>query len=310
MAEPNVPDSEISEVFPGVHVLTRLLPGFGIEVSSTLILGRSGAVVFDTMCSPHDLGPVVGIIRSEGSYGREENWKLWVVYSHGDWDHCLGTAAFAQFRKPDCDRCVVIAHEEAEKRIREEAQKELEELRKTEPGLVKDAAIILPEMTFKEEMSVYLDGGFGPEGVDVEVFDNPNARQNRVCDFVSGEIRLIHVPGHTSDSIVCYVPSRNLLIAGDVAEDPLPSLGEPEHLGKWVDFLETMADRVELVIPSHGKPQGPELLRKNAKYLRGLRGKIVDLDLVLGQLNSEAREFYWKTHRQNIRCLSGSSTRD
>jgi len=312
--ERQISKEQVAKVLSGVYVFKRPLPSFGIDVSSTLLLGRSGAVVFDTMCSPHDMRPVLEILCSAGFEGggfEEHNrrYRLWIVYSHADWDHCLGTAAFGGFLKTR--NAVVIAQKNAMNRTGSLTRCDLQKLKSNKPSLVKNASVISPEVAFDARISIDLDW----KHVDLDTRETLAHRasgQKNSC-FVSGEIVLVHVPGHTSDSVVCYVPSRDLLIAGDVVEDPFPSIGAPEHMHVWINFLETWANKVKTVIPSHGKPQGPELLWQNARYLRRLWEEAregrrdsrasLELDQLLYGFCPEAQKFYKQTHQANAARL-------
>lgn len=74
-------------------------------------------------------------------------------------------------------------------------------------------------------------------------------------------------PGHTADNVVVYVPAARVLFGGCLIRP-----GESDNLGNTADgdldrWDETVArvkarygDRVEVVVPTHGAPGGPELL--------------------------------------------------
>lgn len=222
MDSPGIP--ALTTLDAGVFVYTRPLPGFGGRVSAALFLGEKTAVVIDTMRSPRDMETFAGMVGERG---------VFVVYTHADWDHCLGSAAFRWTQ--------VIAHDLALARLTGKERPDVEAISEIAPELVEEGSIVLPSVTFSRELTL-------------------------------GRIHLSHLPGHTPDSIVCFEEGSGVLVAGDAAEDPIPSVGDATSIGVWTSGLERWAPVVRAVVPGHGRPQGPELLLANARYLRGLAG--------------------------------------
>jgi glyoxylase-like metal-dependent hydrolase (beta-lactamase superfamily II) len=128
--------------------------------------------------------------------------------------------------------------------------------------------LILPTLTFEEEH--HLDLG----GLSLE---------------------LHALPGHTADCIVALIPERGVLLAGDTVETPLPLLNPGSDLDGWTRRLEGWAEdpRVELVVPAHGELGGTDLLRRTARYLRGLREPDDTPE------PSGLDDFYRRAHRRN-----------
>jgi glyoxylase-like metal-dependent hydrolase (beta-lactamase superfamily II) len=276
---------EICQVAKGVYCLTRPLEGYGMNVSCTLIVAAGQAIIIDTFSSPRHLEPFLeflgtlqtakGSLLAHESHGfenpdaipklqSEHSNCVWVVYSHGDWDHCLGTGAVEDALGPS-GISHVVSHRLTRCRLAEEGLKDIQELKIINPPLVEGAKVVLPNITFSERLTLHIgsqrvctgDRGFQISGLRGEVS--------------SASLELNHVGGHTQDSIACYLAEEKVLIAGDLAEDPLPSVGDPFGLDKWIECLEYYSERANVVIPSHGKAQGPDILRRNAKYLGLLR---------------------------------------
>ena len=74
-------------------------------------------------------------------------------------------------------------------------------------------------------------------------------------------------PGHTVDNVVVYVPHARVLYGGClIRPGGSKSLGNTAdaHLKRWAESVarvrERYGDRVDIVVPSHGQPRGPELL--------------------------------------------------
>lgn len=185
-----------------------------------------------------------------------------VVYSHADWDHIQGTAAIQD--------ALTIGHRACAKRFEHEAPRMLRELALQEPGKWDDVRLISPVITFEQELSL---------------------------DLGAYTVHLRHLPGHTPDSIVAFIPQLQLLLAGDAAEQPCPCVPARCDLRQWIDALEYWARHtgVRHVVPSHGAIGGTEILTRTADYLKALAaGTPLPLPAQIDQ-------FYIQTHTENLR---------
>lgn len=195
----------------------------------------------------------------------EHGRPLLIVNSHADWDHWWGNAAF-----PDVP---VIAHHLSYDRQLEEGEKSLAEMQ-AKDDRYSGIALRPATIAFNEGLSIDLGG------IHVE---------------------LNSVPGHTHDCIVAWLPERELLFAGDVAEDPIPLVTEGPIAG-WPALLRSWAERARIVVPAHGAIAGPELLTRNAAYLEGL---FAEPRRVVPELEG-ADIFYQEAHQRNL----GKATRE
>jgi len=247
---------------PGGHVLTLELADFAVRV--VVLAGSRRVLVFDTGTRPQDLAPLQPLLA-----GRE----VLVVYSHGDWDHVQGTAALARVQARAEIRAeiqAVIAHDACVPRFLDDAPRRLDQLRRESPGLYDDVILIPPDLTFSHAMTLDL-GGL--------------------------TVTLHHLPGHTADSLVAFVPEHGLLLAGDTAEIPLPCVDwEDASLEHWIAGLQRWRDdaRVVRVLPSHGPAGGRESLDHTIRYLQALREGRPPL------LPEAMPTFYQETHQANL----------
>lgn len=185
-----------------------------------------------------------------------------VVYSHADWDHVWGTAGLPWTR--------VVAHEGAVGRFASDVPGTLARMRAEEPGRWDEVILVPPGETFADRLTLDL-GGL--------------------------TLELSHLPGHTADSIVGFVPEEGILLAGDTVETPFPCLGKDGGLSAWIAALRNWAadERVRLVIPAHGACGGREVIGRSAAYLEALAvGRPADVP-------PDIPEFYRETHRDNVR---------
>lgn len=257
-----------------VFVATKDLTGFGGSVNASLFLFDDCAVVVDTLCSPRDMSGFFQLVSEARS-------QVTVVYTHADWDHCLGTSAFPSR--------TVIAHDAAVNRFLDEGQRELARIQVSNPVLVEGASIILPDLTFEAR-------------------------------FAGNMLEIFHLPGHTEDSSVVWIPNKGILAAGDAVEDGIPSVGNPKRLGEWAKALRDWGERALWVIPGHGEPQGPEICYRNARYLESLVNSIrlntpfgiqtpdtslnklsPDTAAHLEKMSVSEQDFYREVHEDNVR---------
>lgn len=87
-------------------------------------------------------------------------------------------------------------------------------------------------------------------------------------------------PGHTADNVVVYVPAARVLFGGCLIRP-----GESDDLGNTADadvarWAETVArvraryaGLVDVVVPTHGAPAGPELLDHTIRLVETHRGR-------------------------------------
>lgn len=187
-----------------------------------------------------------------------------LIYSHADWDHVWGTAGLLFSDK------MIWAHAHCLARFLNEVPVELHEKQTAEPGKWDEVVLAPPTHVFEAAQPFDLGGV---------------------------TLTLHHLPGHTRDSIVGFVPEWGVLLAGDSVETPFPLLNAASPLDLWSAALQRWAadERVQHVIPAHGEIGGRELLRQNLAYLRGLReGAAVVPPAGLDP-------FYQAAHRENLR---------
>lgn len=219
---------QVERIHPAVDLLKRTLPGSAdFPVQAAVVRGERHTVVVDTLCRPADMAPVAG--------------ATLVIYTHSDWDHCWGTTALPGLP--------VIAHRICRERLLSaEARDLLAKYRAQRPAEFEGAAIILPDITMDDRITIDAGG-------------------LTLC--------LEHLPGHTEDSLVIHIPELKMLLAGDAVEVPIPSLNETGGIAAWPGRLRRwLKEDLEVVVPSHGRPGGPELLEQNAAYLEALLERV------------------------------------
>lgn len=206
----------------------------------------------------------------------------YVVNTHFHADHTTGTYLFPGAR--------VIAHQLCRKLLDERGRESLEELRSSSPDM-REVALVLPDLVFDKQMTLYLG--------------------NKTLQFWS-------TPGHSDDSIVCYVKEDQVLFAADTIM-PLPYFydGDYDDFLITLEFLKPMT--FEHIIQGHGevilRGEVHEKIQSDITYLHKLRD-LVDKTLANGKsLESVTLEKCGKSrillngtvqqlHLQNVRCLA------
>jgi glyoxylase-like metal-dependent hydrolase (beta-lactamase superfamily II) len=185
-----------------------------------------------------------------------------VVYSHADWDHVWGTAGLP------LERAVIMGHRACQARFTADVPQTLRERRLAEPGAWDEVVLIAPDTVFDGDSVVALG---------------------------SMTLELHHLPGHTPDTIVGFVPEQGLLLAGDTAETPFPVVPSDSPLAAWIEGLGRWErdQRVRTVVPAHGPMGGVEILKRNIRYLQAL------LDGRPLPVTEPLTDFYRKTHESN-----------
>lgn len=186
-----------------------------------------------------------------------------IVYSHADWDHVWGTEGIG------AGNYTIVAHDLCKKRFAAEVAETLTEKTADDPGRWQAVRLHPPTLTFTESHRV---------------------------DLGSTALFLHHLPGHTEDSIVGFLPDEGVLLVGDAVEHPLPQVPAGCDLARWIAELRRWQANPQLrtVIPSHGQIGGAELLAGNIVYLQHL------LDGREPAVPEPLEDFYRETHRENV----------
>ena len=197
----------------------------------------------------------------------------YLIYSHADWDHCWGSSGLA---RPPIN---IIGHAQCRRRFDDDAPATLRRMQLEQAEHWDAVELRAPNLSFSKSLTLDLGG-------------------------VNLELR--HLPGHTSDCIVGWLPQWSTLLGGDAIETPLPVVNSADELGAWLARLESWAalPGLSLTIPAHGSCLGRDALETTIAYLRALTGGR-DFDLP-----PKLSPFYAETHRKNLRIAAGAPVND
>ncbi|MEQ8187806.1 MAG: MBL fold metallo-hydrolase [Candidatus Eremiobacterota bacterium] len=221
------------------------------------------------------MGPVS--IKEVLDYCDRTKKRIYAVNTHSHFDHIWGNAAFKHVD--------IIAHSTCFEAIKSEGEKILKDMSEKNPDMIKEnIEIVLPNLIFDREL----------------IFQDRDST-----------VKIKHLPGHSADSSVIMVMPENILLAGDMVEDPMPLLqGSTDIYIKNLKYLDEM--NFSRVIPCHGKRQDSRLIKDNIYYLEGLKEMVSEIvkkgeypteeNIPLKSLIKAGKTpFYKEEHRNNIK---------
>ncbi|MGH9078537.1 MAG: alkyl sulfatase dimerization domain-containing protein [Acidimicrobiales bacterium] len=246
---------ECREIAQGVHFLA----GFG---NTTIVIGTEAAAVIDPGLFTN--GPrVVEELRH-----LTDRPLRYVIYTHGHYDHALGTPALledaASRGHPPPD---IVGHVNVAKRF--------ERYAKTAGHLAG---------TFDSQFAAW-----GPGGGDVvrraRYFPPTMPYEDRLLlDGLGGlPIECRHGLGETDDHTWVWIPGPKVIVGGDFVVSSLPNAGTPfrvqRYVLEWAEALEEMAAlEPSAIVSGHGgvfREHGEEMLLTTARALQFLDGEVV-----------------------------------
>jgi cyclase len=205
------------------------------------------------------------------------------IYSHFHSDHIAGASALRETK--------IIAHKGTYERLKKD---ELE-LRNPDEDKGPSIDVILPTETYEKNLLLQVG--------DVKV-----------------ELHNFQI--HTNDSTLLFLPESGLMLAGDMLEDTVTYMSEPESLQQHLQELERMAQwPVKKILPAHGsldriKAGGfdKSLIDATIRYLKAMNEPVEEpaawtqkLDQVVKEDISAGRlvycEAYEGVHQENIEAM-------
>ena len=228
------------EVAPGVYAVMTPARDFpsrenlGWNANMAFVVTGDGVLVVDTGSSE-----IMGVALRETIRAVTDQPVRWIVNTHSHGDHWLGNHAFAD-HDPE-----IMAGPEAAARMRDEADGWIDSFREMTEGVTGDTTPLFPNRL-------------------VEVRE---ARQ-----FGDTEVVVIPSGGaHSPGDLLVWLPESRVLIPGDVVyTDRAPSVWDGD-VARWMDLLnELIALEPGVVVPGHGRIEGPETLVRLRGYLEAL----------------------------------------
>ena len=200
------------------------------------VTGGDGVLVVDTFAAPEAAEELLAEIRR---VSREP--VRWVVNTHYHLDHVGGNRVFTK------ERAVLLAQENVRSWMRTENLKWRKEIKPEEKAIL--AALALPDVTYRDGLRVWT----GEKKIEISM-----------------------KPGHTGGDSVVFIPSADVLFAGDLFwKDTVPNVVDADTRA-WIQTLDTfLAEHpASRFVPGHGEVGSALDVRYFRDYLVGLRGAV------------------------------------
>lgn len=204
------------------------------QVTAGLIITTDGLVIVDTLLYPEETRHIKRFIQK---YYTNQPIR-YVINTHHHADHTTGTSFF--------DEAQVVSHRLCRDMLDTRGRVSLEHSRTQAPDM-HDVSLILPNLVFDHTL---------------------------ILQVGNKTLHLEHMPGHSIDSIVCWVEEDNVLFAADTIMS-LPYFVD----GDYKQFLESLHKlqqrEFDCIVQGHGevilRGEAPVKIADDINYLQKLR---------------------------------------
>jgi cyclase len=207
------------------------------QVTAGAIVTRDGAILVDSLPFPAEAREMAAFIAQVCRPG-----VRYVILTHYHADHTYGTYLFSQADVVAHARCRALLTRVGAPALRA-AQAEAAEL--------EEVVLRLPDITFDDgEMGLQLAGR---------------------------SMRLIHVPGHTQDSLMVYVEDDRVLFAADTVM-PVPSIVDGDMDAFRASLRKVAELPIDNMVQGHGevilRGEVQDVVRANLAYLDAIEALV------------------------------------
>ena len=160
-------------------------------------------------------------------------------------------------------------------------------------------ATVLTQAALHENAQAIRTGAlWGPPAI--ESLRLPNISFEDRADIYLGELRLeLHnINIHSADTNLLYIPSEQIMFAGDALEDSLTFIGEAGDLPQHLENLEKINNwKIMRIYPNHGDPEviaqggyGKSLITATIDYITTMRANVTHENYLDGKMEDYIRE--------------------
>ena len=228
------------EVASGVYAVITPARDFpspenlGWNANMAFVVTDDGVLVVDTGSSEN-----MGVALRNAIRSVTDLPVRWIVNTHSHGDHWLGNYGFVD------DEPEIMAGSAAIARMEQQARGWIDSFNEMTEGATGDSRTLFPDTAVDESTERVLGG-------------------TQVVLLPSGD-------SHSPGDLAVWLPETRALIAGDVVyTDRAPSVWDG-RVAQWIEFMDTLiALEPVVVIPGHGRIEGPETLARLKGYLTAL----------------------------------------
>lgn len=252
-----------------------------VQVTASAVITSSGVILVDTLVYPEETLAIKHFLEK-----RLNKRVIYVINTHFHADHTTGTCFF--------EDATVVSHAKCRALLDERGRESLEGAKASSEEM-RDLRLVLPDLVF-DEGSMTLHVG-------------------------DKTLELTHSPGHSPDSIVCYIAEDRVLLGSDTMM-PIPYFVD----GSYDDFVESLkrlqGGNYENVVQGHGevilKGEIEDKIESDLVYLSKLQDAVdkallaepsqdaleaIDIE-VCGKSRILLNGAVQQLHRQNVQALA------
>jgi len=208
------------------------------------VITEQGPVLIDTPMLPEEAHDLRDQLRQISELD-----IAYIIYTHQHFDHVMGSAFLT--KRTIAYNGAISGIKYLETSLANDITLFFPDLYEEKKEIFDNLDIILPQITFFNELRLYMG--------DIT-------------------LELSFVGGHSSASIVIYVPEDRVVFCGDNVVTGILPVTANCRFGPWIEMLRRVEEmEVDTIVPGHGDIGGKELARNMRFYFEGMRDRVRSL---------------------------------
>lgn len=208
------------------------------------VITEQGPVLIDTPMLPEEARDLHHQLRQ-----LSDSDIAYIIYTHQHFDHVIGSAFLT--RRTIAYSGAISGIKYLETSLANDITLFFPDLYEEKKEIFDNLEIVLPQITFSSELKLYMG---------------------------DRTLELIFVGGHSSASIVIYVPEDRVVFCGDNVVTGILPVTANCRFGPWIEMLRRVEEmEVDTIVPGHGDIGGKELARNMRFYFEGMRDRVRSL---------------------------------
>ena len=208
------------------------------------VITEQGPVIVDTPMLPEEARDFCDQLQQITSKD-----IAYLIYTHQHFDHVMG-AAYLTKRTIAYDGAI-SGIKYLETNLSKEITLFFPDLYQERKETFDNLEVVLPQITFSTELRLYMG---------------------------DRTLELSFVGGHSSASILIYVPEDRVLFAGDNIVTGMLPVTANCRFRPWIELLRRVEEmKIDAIVPVPGEVSGPEVARDLRLYFEGMRDRVRSL---------------------------------